>query len=150
MKKKGFTLVELLIVIAIIGIIAAIAIPNLLTALQKGKQKATAGDMKSLGTSIESYLTDVYIAPQATTGNGLATILAPFYMKVYTSRDGWGHPWQYSSPTLSDIYSLGSSGRDTTFNGWIQSGTYIVDRLVEFNNDIIFSNGSFTYSFKAK
>ena len=48
MKSKGFTLIELLIVIAIIGIVAAIAIPNLLTALQKGKLKATMGDMKSI------------------------------------------------------------------------------------------------------
>ena len=53
MNKKGFTLIELLIVVAIIGIVAAIAIPNLLTALQKGKQKATMGDMKSVGTAMK-------------------------------------------------------------------------------------------------
>ena len=55
MNKKGFTLIELLIVVAIIGIMAAIAIPNLLVALQKGKQKATMGDMKSVGTALEVY-----------------------------------------------------------------------------------------------
>ena len=53
MNKKGFTLIELLIVVAIIGIIAAIAIHNLLVAMQKGKQKATMGDMKTIGSAVE-------------------------------------------------------------------------------------------------
>jgi len=57
-KGKGFSLIELLIVVAIIGIIAAIAIPNLMSALQKGRQKRTMGDLKSLGTAIETINTD--------------------------------------------------------------------------------------------
>ena len=68
MKKKGFTLIELLIVVAIIGIIASIAIPNLLIAFQKGRQKATMSDMKSVGSSVEIYITDWSFAPQVADG----------------------------------------------------------------------------------
>ncbi len=57
-RQKGFTLIELLIVVAIIGIIAAIAIPNLLNAIDRGKQKRTMADMRSVGTAIESYAVD--------------------------------------------------------------------------------------------
>jgi general secretion pathway protein G len=54
-NQKGFTLIELLIVVAIIGIIAAIAIPNLLNAIDRGKQKRTMADLRSIGTAVESY-----------------------------------------------------------------------------------------------
>ena len=145
MNKKGFTLIELLIVIAIIGIIAAIAIPNLLTALQKGKQKATMGDIKSIGTAIESYITDVYIAPQTT---ALSGILEPFYIKIMPSVDGWGTGWEYTFDR--DIYSLGSCGRDKNFDGWGQNGTYLVTTFAAFSCDIIFANGQYTYYPKVK
>ena len=58
MQQKGFTLIEMLIVVAIIGIIAAMLIPNLLDALQKAKQKRTMADMRILGTAMFSWLTD--------------------------------------------------------------------------------------------
>ena len=141
MNKKGFTLIELLIVIAIIGIIAAIAIPNLLTALQKGKQKATMGDIKSIGTAVESYITDCYIAPPA------LSVLEPFWMKTIPATDGWGSGWGYirSGGNNMDVYSIGSGGRDRSLGDWDQSGVYLVTSYAAFDFDIIFSNGQYAY-----
>jgi prepilin-type N-terminal cleavage/methylation domain-containing protein len=70
-KQTGFTLIELLIVVAIIGIIAAIAIPNLLNAIDRGKQKRSMADMRSIGTAVESYSVDVNFYPISTS---MATI----------------------------------------------------------------------------
>lgn len=152
MNKKGFTLIELLIVVAIIGIVAAIAIPNLLTAIQKSKQKATMGDMKSIGTAVESYMTDNYIAPQAldAAGWGGASIRA-FHIKKMPASDAWGGAWEYArDATNRDIYSIGSGGRDNTFAGMAQVGEYTVNSLTHFDFDIIYSNGAFVYGPRVK
>jgi len=157
MNKKGFTLIELLIVIAIIGIVAAIAIPNLLTALQKGKQKATMGDMKSIGNAIESYITDYYMAPGAggvAQVNGLAGYLSPFYTKLLPGKDGWGGDFQYESGALGptqDLYTIRSYGRGSQPDAYsIANNGYIVNTMAGFENDIMFSNGNFTYAPKVK
>ena len=158
MNKKGFTLIELLIVIAIIGIIAAIAIPNLLTALQKGKQKATMGDMKSIGTAVESYMTDLYMAPgggTATTVGGLGANLEPFYIKVLPENDGWGGSFGYASGTAGteqqDLYSIVSYGRGNAVDGMdIDESPYVVSSMDNFGNDICYSNGNFTYAPRVK
>jgi prepilin-type N-terminal cleavage/methylation domain-containing protein len=143
MNKKGFTLIELLIVVAIIGIIAAIAIPNLLVALQKGKQKATMGDMKSIGNAIESYITDWSIAPQTDFATlTSATYFVPFYIKILPDRDSWGTGFEYDHGT--DLYSVISYGRDKTGPAVPTPLLYDVTRLQDFNNDIYYSNGLFT------
>ncbi len=90
-KQKGFTLIELLIVVAIIGIIAAIAIPNLLNAINRGRQKRTMADMRSIATALESYSVDFNFYPKvaATKINSWQTYLAPTYIKRLPTTDGW-------------------------------------------------------------
>ena len=153
MNKKGFTLIELLIVVAIIGIVAAIAIPNLLTAIQKSKQKATMGDMKSIGTAVESYMTDNYIAPGSLLGDGFGGLsIRAFHIKKMPSSDAWGGAWEYArDDTNRDIYSIGSGGRDNNFeDDWGLVGEYVVNSLTAFDNDIIYSNGAFVYGPRVK
>ena len=157
MNKKGFTLIELLIVIAIIGIVAAIAIPNLLTALQKGKQKATMGDMRGIGTAVESYMTDMYMAPGAggvNQVNGLNPYLVPFHTKVLPVKDGWGGDFQYESGAIGptqDLYSITSWGRGNQASAInIANSNYIVNTMRDFENDIVYSNGNFTYGPKVR
>jgi len=58
MERKGFTLIELMIVIAIIIILAAIAIPNYLRMTERAKISAIESDMKAIGTALETYNTD--------------------------------------------------------------------------------------------
>lgn len=155
MNKKGFTLIELLIVVAIIGIIAAIAIPNLLVALQKGKQKATMGDMKSVGNAIESYITDWSFCPQGAAGP-ISSIdqayFRPFYIKILPLNDGWGTTFQYArgdvATTTQDLYSVESYGRDKIDSG--PNTEYDVTALSHFNNDVIYSNGQFTVGPRVK
>src|SRR3954453_23144582 len=98
-RQKGFTRIELLIVVAIIGIIAALLIPNFLDALQKAKQKRTVADARNVRTSMMSWLTDQISAGGAGFDLGdypgtsdIGTIrskLTPQYIQEIPDLDGW-------------------------------------------------------------
>lgn len=64
MKLKAFTLIELLIVVAIIGILAAIAVPNFLNAQTRAKVARVKGDLKAVGSALEMYRLDQNGYPQ--------------------------------------------------------------------------------------
>jgi type II secretory pathway pseudopilin PulG len=148
----GFEHLILLPAAAAVGIVAAIAIPNLLNAMQKGKQKATMGDMKSTAMAIESYITDNHKAPEAKTIAELNHLLSPFYIKILPLKDAWGNDFHYfhGAGDKKNEYTIGSGGKDGVFNGWEQTGFYEVTSMKSFDNDIIYANGQFVYGPKVK
>jgi len=136
--SKGFTLIELLIVVAIIGIIAAIAIPNLLNAIDRGKQKRTMADIRSVGTAVESYAVDNNVYPAVTTAATLQTVIqAGAYMKNMPLVDGWSHTFVVDSSTVA--YTLSSTGKD----GAPTACPIVATTTQSFNDEICFINGQF-------
>ena len=131
-KDEGFSLIELLIVVAIIGIIAAIAVPQLMNAMDRGRQRRSMADMRNIATANGTFRVD--------TGNYVAALaaLAPNYMQVPPANDGWGNPYVYAPG--ADTYDLTSWGSDDAAGGvapvpWINE---------PYDPDIIMTDGQFT------
>jgi general secretion pathway protein G len=99
--ERGFTLVELMIVMAVIGILLTIAIPAYLQAIKKAKEAVLKEDLHTMRTAIDQYTVDKEKAPQ-----GLDDLVQAGYLKVIpidpmTNRSD---TWMTSqSDTLTDI-----------------------------------------------
>ncbi len=74
MRTKAFTLIELLIVVAIIAILAAIAVPNFLEAQTRSKVSRARADLRSLATALEAYRVDENSYPPSVDGGGINPI----------------------------------------------------------------------------
>jgi len=142
--------VVILIVMAvpITGIIAAIAIPNMLTAIQRGKQKRTMADMRAVGTAIEAYAVDnnTY-PPYGSSLDEVASLLEPTYIRSVTGTDGWQREMRYHclDPQGDRClgYALQSAGKDGLFDDL----GYEIEKEAtnNFDCDILWANGSFVW-----
>jgi general secretion pathway protein G len=104
-REKGFSLIELLIVVAIIGIIAAIAVPQLMNAMDRGRQRRSMADMRNIATAGGTMRVDTGSYPLV-----LADLSANGYMQVTPANDGWGTPYVYVG--VADTYTITSLGSD--------------------------------------
>ena len=119
-KAAGFTLLELLVVIVIIGLLAAYVGPKYFSQLGKSEVTIARAQIESFEKSLDTYRLDVGRYP--TTDEGLAALLvAPPtagakwngpYLKKNVPPDPWGHPYQYRSPGVKGDYDIISLGRD--------------------------------------
>lgn len=130
-----------LVLLAIIGILAAIAIPNLLTAQQRAKQKRTMADIRSVATAAEAYAADKRKYPEGGSVSELSAALTPTYIRALPSLDGWGTPMKYERIGDSG-YAVGSAGADKAFERDALSG-YTAKTTSGFNEDLVFANGEF-------
>jgi len=142
-----------LVVIAIIGIVAAIAIPNLLTAQQRAIQKRTMAEIRTLGVLLESYNADNNEYPKGTTLTDLRNALVPKYSRAIPAVDGWGHELQYTclkdaTAPQSDKcvgYVIGSAGKDLRFehDSLLETLAAPPKATTNFDCDIVYSAGNF-------
>ncbi len=125
--QRGFTLIEIMVVVVIIGILVGLVAPNILGRVDKARVTAAATDIGTLEQALEMYRLDNHVYP--TTDQGLeALVIKPGgapepknwnpegYLKKGVPKDPWGSDYQYVAPGDQgrpyDLYSLGADGRE--------------------------------------
>jgi len=121
-RAGGFTLIEIMVVIVILGVLAAIAVPRIMSKPDEARVKAAQTEIAQLLQALDLYRLDNQRYP--TTEQGLmalatrpATEPVPANWKAYLKQapaDPWGRPYQYLNPGVKgeiDVFSLGADGQ---------------------------------------
>jgi general secretion pathway protein G len=115
----GFTLLELLVVLVIIGLLVGYVAPRFFSQVGKSEVKVARAQIKSLEDALDQYRLDVGHYP--TTDQGLAALNAQPagevrwqgpYLRKAVPNDPWGNPYQYQAPGGHGEYDLSSLGKD--------------------------------------
>jgi general secretion pathway protein G len=123
-RTQGFTLLELLVVMVIIGLLAGIVAPQYFTQIGKSKGKVARAQIESFGQALDQYRLDVGRYP--TTEQGLVALRAAPpnvqhwrgpYLKQEIPADPWGNAYEYKAPGGHGEYDLLSLGGDSQPGG---------------------------------
>jgi len=122
--ERGFTLIEIMIVIIIIGMMAALVGPKLFGRLSAAKQKSAKAQIELFGTALDTLRLDVGRYPTTEEGlkalrerpSGLEKWQGP-YLPKEIPLDPWGNPYIYKSPGENGEYDLISYGLDGAEGG---------------------------------
>jgi general secretion pathway protein G len=120
-SERGFSLIELIVVLVILGLLAAVVAPNVYNKLAKGKDQIARIQIKEIEGAIQLYSFDVGRNPES--GEGLDALVrnpgnleswkGPYMSKALPA-DPWGKPYLYRSPGQHGDYDLFSPGADGT------------------------------------
>ena len=123
-SKKGFTLIEILIVMVILGLLAALVGPKMFGKVGKSRQKAAKAQISLLETSLDTFRLDMGRYPTSDEGlEALRTKPADStkwdgpYIPKKVPLDPWGNPYEYQLPGENGEYDLTSFGADGTADG---------------------------------
>ncbi len=124
-RRDGFTLIELMVVMIILGLLAALVVPRMFGKLGTAKTNAAYAQIELLGTALDSFRLDVGRYP--TSGEGLEALISPvsgsddwsgpYLKKNEIPLDPWKHAYHYSSPGEHGDYDLYSLGADNAQGG---------------------------------
>ena len=118
--EAGYTLTEMLVVIGIIGLIAAVLTPTLFGQLGRARAKSAQLQLETVAAEVEMFVADVGRAPTAAEGlvalvrepAGAQGWTGPYMRDEKSLRDPWGRPLQYSAGADDQGFTLSSLGAD--------------------------------------
>ncbi len=123
-SEKGFSLIELIVVLVILGLLAAVVAPNIYNKLAKGKDQIAKIQIKEIEGALQLFLFDMGRYP--TTGEGLDSLVrspgsidswkGPYLAKE-VPKDPWGRTYVYRCPGTHGDYDLFSNGADGAEGG---------------------------------
>jgi general secretion pathway protein G len=119
--ERGFSLIELLVVIIILGLIASLVGPRLFGRVGQSKQATTRAQIELLGAALDQYRLDIGMYPATAVGlpalvqnPNVASWNGPYLKKNAVPQDPWGKPYQYKCCPGEhgdyDLWSLGADG----------------------------------------